>query len=497
MDGTNKRQLIFQMFVDSMLYILGVYFTASLASLLTIFGMISLSSVSFGIIFLWYFVRRKVLTKSVIWVNCAYFVWIVAAFTISMIASEGTIDGSIVTTTMGLCAAPFLLQYFLLSLYGLKELFFIILIGNILFSILLSIYFQREKVTAQCMKKIGFTILGILVLCGILNVRLYINRPEVRYGGHGFHYMNGYSSTDFTDYMVYSNPSKLVSPKQPVAFQITKEEEMPILDGAEACYPLYASVAKVVYKDIDQIETKAMETDLDDKYRYTNGKIVSFTNTLEGMTRLINQEVDIFFGARPSREQIEEAKQWGVELEITPIGREAFVFFVEQDNPVDSLSVDQIKAIYHGELTGWQEVGGEKQAMIPFQRPKGSGSQTMMEYLMGDVSLQEPKTYEVVDSMEGVLHQVAQYHNEKGALGYSFRYFVEGLQQEENVKILAINGVLPTAENVEEGKYPLITELCVITRKENSNPKVGEMITFLLSPQGQEIVEKSGYFPVR
>ena len=166
---------------------------------------------------------------------------------------------------------------------------------------------------------------------------------------------------------------------------------------------------------------------------------------------------------------------------------------MEEDNPVDDLTSEQIKAIYHGDITNWKEVGGKDQEISAFQRPKDSGSQTMMEYFMGDVSLKEPKTYETVDSMVGVISHVAQYANEAGAMGYSFRYFLEGLNQEKGVKILSVDGVAPTVENIENGSYPLTVSLCLITRKDDPNPNVQKMIDYILSEDGQSIVRKTGY----
>lgn len=122
-----------------------------------------------------------------------------------------------------------------------------------------------------------------------------------------------------------------------------------------------------------------------------------------------------------------------------------------------------------------------------------SGSQTIMEYFMGDVSLKEPETYEKVDAMMGVIKEVAQYANEKGAIGYSFRYFLEELGQEKGVKMLSVDGVYPTLENIENGSYPFITNVCLITRKNDSNRNVQMMIDFILSDDGQEIIRETGY----
>ena len=331
---------------------------------------------------------------------------------------------------------------------------------------------------------------AMIVLCAALCTGLYCNRPEVRYGGHGFAYMHGFSSTDFSQYMVYSQPGKLAALDHPAAFQIQDEADMPVMDGAEACYPLYAAAAKAVYQDIAHIESNWADSG---ERAWTNGKIVTFTNTVVGFERLIEGNVDLFFGARPSADQLAYAAEQGVELEITPIGREAFVFFVEEDEPVDGLTQDQLRAIYHGDVTDWSQVGGRAGEIAAFQRPAGSGSQTMMEYFMGEVSLKEPQTYETVGSMEGVIRHVAQYASQRGALGYSFRYFIQGLSQEKGVKLLAVDGVTPDLAHIEDGSYPLTVPLCLVTRKDDPNPNVGKMIDFFLSPDGQTLVRETGY----
>lgn len=334
-----------------------------------------------------------------------------------------------------------------------------------------------------------YLLTGVIALvCGAFAMKLYLNRPEVRYAGHGFNYMHGYSTTDFTDYTVYSEHSKLVTLDHEPEFMIENEADMPVMDGAEACYPLYAAVAKAAYRNIDVIEAEAEQGD-----NRLNGRIVTFTNTVQGFRRIIDGGADLLFGAKPSKSQLEYADYKGVELVVTPIGREGFVFFVEEDNPVENLTSEQIRAIYHGDITNWKEVGGKDQKIKAFQRPKDSGSQAMMEYFMGDVSLMEPDTYEIIGGMLDVIDKVAQYANEDGAFGYSFRYFVEELSQEKGVKLLSIDGIAPTLENIENGSYPLTVDLCLTTRTEDPNPYVQKMIDFMLSKDGQEIVRRTGY----
>ncbi len=351
---------------------------------------------------------------------------------------------------------------------------------------------------------ITFTVLIALLVGGIFVISTIKDREFDKYKGHGFQYMHGYSSTDFTGYHVYDG-QRLVTLDHEPEFVIENEEDMPVLDGAEACYPVYCAFARAVYKDIDQIEEEVqhyMDNDYKDlsdeqlKEYYDNGKIVTFTNSSQGYYRLMTGEVDLFIGARPSKDQLEEAGDLGVDIVSVPIGKEAFVFFVEEDNPVDDLSSDDIRKIYSGEIKNWKELGGKNQKIVAFQRPENSGSQVMMRYFMKDAELKEADTMERISAMGGVIKQVKQYHNENGAIGYTFRYFLEELNQEKGVKMLSVDGVYPSVENIRNGSYPILADLVVSKLEGNDKENVDRMIAFMLSADGQYIIEKTGYGPL-
>ena len=446
---------------------------------------------SFLLLALLYFLLRKKMVPPLTPVLGAITGVLAFAVTILLVVTKGNVEGRTALTGAGVLSI-LLPGYFLLQLMSPADLLYLVP-GLFFFAFLLSILFRKQF---SAFKK-ALPLLLVLLVCVGISLGFFLNRPAAKYAGHGFKYMHGYSSTDFSDYMVYSDPSKLVTLDHPASLTIEGKENMPVMDGAEACYPVYAAAAKAVYKDIDVIEKNALEREREALWR--NGEIVCFTNTVQAFRQLITEDspgkypVDLFFGARPSKSQLEDAESAGVELEITPIGREAFVFFVEPDNPVTNLTSEQIRKIYSGEITNWKEVGGKNQKILAFQRPHNSGSQTMMEYFMGDTPLKDPETYEVANAMGGVVEQVAQYANERGAFGYSFRYFVEDLMQENNVRVIAVDGVQPTLENIKNGSYPLTTGLCLITRENDTNPNVQKMIDFMLSPDGQEIIERTGY----
>ncbi len=265
-------------------------------------------------------------------------------------------------------------------------------------------------------------------------------------------------------------------------FAFDWEHPIPRLDGATALLPVYAALAQAVYpKDLRY-----------ENYVDNANAFFTCTKTNRAYDRLVDGEADIIFCAGPSDQQIKEAKARGVEFEYTLFGYESFVFIVNPENPLDDITVDQIKAIYSGEITAWDELGAEGLGeIIAYQRPKNSGSQTALEKLMGDTPImQAPQEY-VSDGMEDILETI-EYRNLPNAIGYTFRFFCADMVGSK-VKLLAIDGAEPTVENISSGRYPIITPLYAVTRKGESNPNVKRLLDFLTDPQGQELVEKSGY----
>jgi len=413
--------------------------------------------------------------------NTGYAALTAIVFTITFLIAQGSITHPafyVNEATACLFFGTYLTLALFGSLYSIVVVIGVILAASVLFTTALS---TKKKYLPHC----AIVIATLLVI----NLTVYFNSANYKYQGHGFEYMNGYSSVDLNDYTPYSDSGKLVTLDHEPEFIIENKTDMPILDGAEACYPVYSAIAKALYKDIDIIEEENKNLD-------KNGEIVTFYNTVVGYNRLFQGEVDMFFGAKPSQDQIKEAESWGVELEYTQIGKEAFVFFVNEDNPIDNLTSEQVRAIYHGDITNFKELGGADEEIVAFQRPANSGSQTMMEYFMGDVTLKEPLTYEYIAAMAGIIDKVAEYYNEDGAIGYTFKYFLEGLNQESNVKILSIDGVYPTNEAIQNGEYPVVAGLYCVTVKDNDNPYVQKVLDFLLSEDGQYIIEETGYCPM-
>ncbi|PIC68226.1 hypothetical protein CSV71_04790 [Sporosarcina sp. P21c] len=273
--------------------------------------------------------------------------------------------------------------------------------------------------------------------------------------------------------------SKLVVLDEAATLEL--RDDLPRIDGATALYPLYAAFVQAVYprKEYNPYDSEVM----------VNTTPIAYENLFSG-------EVDIIFAAGPSDAQMKVAEQLGLELNLTPVGREAFVFFVNQKNPIDHLELKQIQDIYAGKITNWEEVGGKNEPIRAFQRPADSGSQTGLERLMGDIPIMDAPKENVPEGMGGIISEVSKYRNYKNAIGYTFRYYSMEMVSNDEIKLLSINGVEPTKDTIRTDEYPIATEFYVITAG-TDNPNVEKFIEWMVSPQGQELVEKVGYVPVK
>ena len=276
------------------------------------------------------------------------------------------------------------------------------------------------------------------------------------------------------EYLPFEENSKIVKIES-TTLKLT--ENLPKIDGAAALFPVYSAFVNAVYPGTTELYDGTFE----------------YNNTPEGYRNLAEKNTDLFIGVYPSEEQKDYAKSCETTFEYTPIGTEAFVFFVHKDNPIDNLTTEQIQGIYSGEITNWKQVGGKNEEIAAFQRNEGSGSQSMLERFMGDVPIMEAPTELVNDLMSGIIEKVSNYKSKSNSIGFSFRYYVEGIIKNPDIKMLSVDGVAPTAENIKNGSYPIVTPIYAVTYEENANENVDRLVEWILSEEGQYLIEETGY----
>lgn len=351
------------------------------------------------------------------------------------------------------------------ALLGISTLIFFILliIGVILWSL------KRVKIKYLLFALLGISLSYAAIFVGYEVHRSYIaNIPTINDG-----------EVDLREYQPFREGTKVVLLDEESLLTLTSQDSLPRIDGATALYPLYSAFVQATYPQKE--------------YNLYNSEVKGGT-TPEAFRRLIEGEVDIIFCAAPSKKQIEEAKEMGKTFNLTPIGREAFVFFVNKENPVRDITSDQIRQIYSGKITNWSDVGGKNESVKAFQRPEGSGSQSMLERIMGDTPLMKPLQNDRVGGMGGIIDRTAQYKNFSNAIGYTFLFFATGMVKNEQIALLKVDGVYPDRNTIANNSYPFVGDFYAIST-DTKNENVTRFIEWILSPQGQYLVEKTGYTP--
>ncbi len=315
-------------------------------------------------------------------------------------------------------------------------------------------------------------LLSVVLLFAFFNLGLY--SILTRRLGNNFSGASQAKMVDVGRYLPFEADSDLAR----VESSLKLTDDLPVLDGAAALVPVYASVVDAVYPE--GCVTFEGGTFSDDNYygeNFAPDSKMQYKNTVRGYKAVVDGDTDLFFCAAPGEEQKAYAEEQGVELVYEPIGKEAFVFFVNSKNPVDDLTVGQIRGIYGGTYTNWKQVGGTNRPINPVARLEGSGSQSAMNAFMGDT----PYAKKTPLALFG------------GAVGYSFRYYFEDMVGNSKVKMLSLNGVYPSAEHIRTGEYPVVAQFYAVYRADNPNPNVKKLADWLRSDEGQALIEGCGY----
>lgn len=315
-------------------------------------------------------------------------------------------------------------------------------------------------------------LLAIVLLFASFNVSMYF--LLTRRLSNNFSGTDQAKQIDVSLYLPHEEGSDLAK----IDSSLKLTDDLPVLDGAAALVPVYASIVHNVYPE--GCVTYEGGSFSDDNYygeNFAADSKMQYKNTVRGYKAIADGVTDILFCASPSQEQIEYAESVGADLVYVPVGLEAFVFFVSQNNPVDALTTAQIRSIYSGGITNWKDVGGADRIINPVTRLKGSGSQSAMDKFMGDTEI-------------GMKSPLSLFG---ASIGFSFRYYMDGIVANDSVKMLSLNGVYPSAENIQNRTYPIIAEFYAIYRSDNDNPNIPILIDWILSDEGQQLIEQCGY----
>lgn len=270
-------------------------------------------------------------------------------------------------------------------------------------------------------------------------------------------------SIELGEYLPFEKNSKIIKKND----NLSLTGEKPIIDSAAALYPISSSFVNAIYnkEDVEFINDN-----------FTSSSKLQMNNTRNCYKGIVDGNIDIGLLAKPSSQQLEYASKNNVELILEPIGYESFVFLVNKNNPINSLTIEQVKGIYSGKYTNWSELGGYNKEIIPLQRNESSGSQTaFLSFMNGEKTIS--KSLNIFGS----------------AIGYSFRYYVEDVVKNGNVKMISLNNVYPNKENIQNKSYPIVSSFYAVHSSKNTNPNVKKVVDWMKLDVAQEIINEVGY----
>lgn len=326
------------------------------------------------------------------------------------------------------------------------------------------------------LKKQIAALAAVVVLFAAFNLSMY--QLLTRRLSNNFSGATQAQMIDVASYLPHTEGADL--PRIESSLKLT--DDLPVLDGAAALVPVYGAVIHNVYPE--GCVTYEGGVFSDDNYygeNFAPDSAMQYKNTVRGYQAIVDGTTDILFCAGPSAAQKQYAADKGVELVYVPIGLEGFVFFVNENNPVSDLTADQIRDIYACQITNWSQVGGPNRIINPVTRLEGSGSQTMFEAFMGDRDIGRKSPFAITGA----------------SIGFSFRYYMDGIVENDAVKMLSVGGVYPDATNIQSRAYPIVAQFYAIYRADNDNENIPLLIQWLLSEEGQTLIEQSGYVRIR
>ena len=282
-------------------------------------------------------------------------------------------------------------------------------------------------------------------------------------------------------YFTKDKTKPIIDPEERKALQNQEQlftaDNYPKIDGSTATLPL-----------AEAFKANFTKTDIKDVN-------VTHSKTHKAYVNLINGDTDLILVTYTSEDEQKLAQEKNVELEIVPIVKEAFVFFVNKSNTVNNLTLEQIQKIYTGQIKSWKDVGGDNQRIIPFQRPENSGSQSgMLALVMKGQKMMDPTTETLAYTMADIVDVISDYDNGKNAIGYSYYYYANTMYSKDNMKFLAVDGIEPTYDNIKNGLYGIQTAYYAVIRKDEAKDSdARKLLEAMKSERGQEVAKEAGY----
>ena len=354
---------------------------------------------------------------------------------------------------------------------------------NLIFALLFILSFQ-----IPLMARTFFTDIRKRAVCRLFSIILFTTGIII--------FLACYGRNNFMDSMAVVDPdtagkekyqpfydvSVIAKLEEPSELQLRTEDGLPVINGSSTLFPLYASIVNMIYpEDIGELNEE--------------GSPFRYGDTASAFDELLSGKTDLVFSEYPENGVLSRAEKQGIELSITPIGYEAFVFYVNSVNEIESLSVEELQDIYSGHILNWMELGGYDEEIVAFQQASGSRAQERIIQFMNGTSLMEAGQELTIIPEEGITGKNSEYLNLKGAIGFTYLQYASNINIDKGMKLLQISGVEPDPEQIASETYALSDPIYYISVKGRQEANIEKILTWMNSSQGKRLMEKAGYVP--
>jgi len=234
--------------------------------------------------------------------------------------------------------------------------------------------------------------------------------------------------------------------------------------------------------------------ELPEQYKNFFWQYIKSSQTHGAFINLIDGEADIILTHRIiSPDEKAHADSRKVALIETPIALDAFVFVVNKSNPVKSLTVEQVRKIYTGAITNWQQVGGKNEKIKVFTRPRNSGSEEVLRTLV--MNGLEPADFPE-SSIGGMAQVFGEILNNANGVCYTFNNYkdLQARVPDSEVPKISINGIFPDEKTVKNSTYPFVSKVYVAIRSDlDPNSMAYKLYEWLQSEEAKSIILECGF----
>ena len=216
------------------------------------------------------------------------------------------------------------------------------------------------------------------------------------------------------------------------------------------------------------------------------GSVVGIADLINGSTDIANSSRSI----KPAELEKIKAKYKKNGIEI-PCAKDGLSVFLNKGNKVSELTIQQLGDIFSGKITNWKAVGGDDTKIQLYGRESSSGTFDFFKehVVKTDFSVN-------VQTLPGTAAIVNAVSKDKYGVGYGGAAYAEGVKDCKVKKDAKSKGILPTAATIKNKTYPISRYLYMYLR-ERPKGETKAFIDWILSPEGQNIIEGVGYFPVK